>query len=607
MTFTAVGGDFNDGLAKSLAVEPNGIEVSVSAAGKATEEITEFDLEIPAERREGSERVTISVTPSLAAAALDAIPYLIEFPYGCTEQTMSRFLPAAVTARTLRDLELDEAAVIGRMFGGIDPGFLPPIAGDRPGIAELDGVVRAGLNRLASLQRPDGSWPWWGGGQSDAFMTAYVVWGLRQAELSEVAIDTAMIKRGADWLRGELINAQNDPDLQAWLLHALASDHRPGARMSTEEVAAMENLWSRREALSAYGRALFTLAAAGFGDQARTDVLARNLQDGVVLDSQPGVSAATGVGVPSKIAIPTAHWGSEGIFVRWQDAGVEATAFALQALLAVDPKNQLIEPAMNWLVKNRRGARWSNTRDTAFALLAINRYLGTTQQLGAAASFEVSLNGEPVGQVDGASALDGVMNFDVDRELIEDGANRFTIRRTSGEQPLYVSAEAVFFSLEDPIPARGNGIFLKRQYALYQPKLTLLDGYRFDRNPWIKGSAAVPNSRVEVKLTLETKNDLQYVIVEDLKPAGLEAVQVRSGMTLTATHADGTTEPIYCELRDRKVALFASRLKQGVWTIRYDLRAETPGEFSALPVIGHAMYAPEIRANGTSRRVQIGE
>lgn len=108
-------------------------------------------------------------------------------------------------------------------------------------------------------------------------------------------------------------------------------------------------------------------------------------------------------------------------------------------------------------------------------------------------------------------------------------------------------------------------------------------------------------------LTVEAKTDLEYVIVEDLKPAGLEAVQSRSGMTLSARHSDGSIVPIYCELRDRKVALFASHLKPGIWTIHYDLRAETVGDFSALPASAHAMYAPEFRANGTSRRVQIGE
>ena len=69
----------------------------------------------------------------------------------------------------------------------------------------------------------------------------------------------------------------------------------------------------------------------------------------------------------------TAHWGTDGIFYRWSDGGIEATAFALRAMLAVDPQNKLIEPVANWLIKNRRGAQWSNTRDTAIVLLAVSR------------------------------------------------------------------------------------------------------------------------------------------------------------------------------------------------------------------------------------------
>ena len=359
LSLTAVGGESSDGLSTSLPILENGLEVSAFAAGKATAPETTFSLEIPAERREGSESLTISVTPSLAAAALDAIPYLIEFPYGCTEQTMSRFLPAAVTARTLSDLGLDESAVIGRMFGGVDPGYLPTVTGDAPGIPELDAVIREGLNRLRSLQRADGSWPWWGGGRSDAYMTAYVIWGLRQAEMAKVPVDQGLIGRGADWLRKELVNSTDDPDLQAWLLHALGAAHLSGTTISSEEQAALENLWQKREQLSAYGRALLTLAAAAFGDSAKTTVLGQNLRNGVTVDQQPGVSSALGVGTPAATAIPTAHWGSQGPSPRWMDDAVEATAFSLQALLTVDPGSDLVEPAMNWLVKNRRGARWS--------------------------------------------------------------------------------------------------------------------------------------------------------------------------------------------------------------------------------------------------------
>ena len=70
--------------------------------------------------------------------------------------------------------------------------------------------------------------------------------------------------------------------------------------------------------------------------------------------------------------------------------------------------------------------------------------------------------------------------------------------------------------------------------------------------------------------------------------------------------AIGTTS-VYRELRDRKVAMFITRLDQGIWEIRYTLRAEVPGTFHALPLIGQAMYVPEIRGNSAEVRMTVEE
>jgi uncharacterized protein YfaS (alpha-2-macroglobulin family) len=67
----------------------------------------------------------------------------------------------------------------------------------------------------------------------------------------------------------------------------------------------------------------------------------------------------------------------------------------------------------------------------------------------------------------------------------------------------------------------------------------------------------------------------------------------------------GRTRWVYQELRDRKVALFLDKLPEGVWQLRYEMRAEVPGAFHALPVLGHAMYVPEIRCNGAELRVTV--
>jgi uncharacterized protein YfaS (alpha-2-macroglobulin family) len=62
---------------------------------------------------------------------------------------------------------------------------------------------------------------------------------------------------------------------------------------------------------------------------------------------------------------------------------------------------------------------------------------------------------------------------------------------------------------------------------------------------------------------------------------------------------------IYQEMRDRKVATFIDQLPQGFWELRYELRAEAPGKFHALPTLGHAMYVPEIRCNTAESLVQV--
>ncbi|HNF59132.1 MAG TPA: hypothetical protein PLN89_06135, partial [Elusimicrobiota bacterium] len=94
--------------------------------------------------------------------------------------------------------------------------------------------------------------------------------------------------------------------------------------------------------------------------------------------------------------------------------------------------------------------------------------------------------------------------------------------------------------------------------------------------------------------------------------AGLEAVQIQSGQPLYAREINPKTKLptgrnawVYQELRDRKVALFIDKLPQGLWELSYDLRAVVPGEFHALPTLGHAMYIPEIRGNGDEVRLTV--
>jgi uncharacterized protein YfaS (alpha-2-macroglobulin family) len=625
----ARGAQFADAMEKTFTIFEHGIEKFVSRSGKMRGDSVSIKLDIPRERRGDSTALTVQVAPSMATTMLDALPYLIEYPYGCTEQTMSRFLPAVITAKTLRDLGLKPETAMNKIFGGIEPASAAAThTVARRDLKELDQVTKASLARLSDFQHQDGGWGWWKEGDSDHFMTAYVVWGLTLAR--QAGIDVSL-DRAVAYLDKELVEEENSYDNQAWMLHALATYHASQKRSEVGkfQATAFTNLWNNREKLNAYTRALLALSAHYYGYTAQAKTLIENLENGVKLDSRPDTSIVQrGAQSSDPSVIGTAHWGEDGIYWRWSDGGVEATSFALRALLAIDPKHKLIEPVTNWLVKNRRGAQWSNTRDTAIVVLTLNDYLRTSGELQPAVGYQVLVNGSPVAtrQITADESLSAPTRFAVPREFIRDGQNEVTIVRKNGAGPLYFSAEAEFFSLEEPLKPAGNEIFVRRQYFKLVNQPTLLKGVVAERVPLNDGESVKSGERVEVVLTVEAKNNYEYLLFEDLKPAGLEAVQIRSGQSLyirelksgalngknaalmnfeSKDDFTGRSRWVYQELRDRKVALFIDRLPQGVWQLSYELRAEAPGAFHALPVLGHAMYVPEIRTNGAEARIRV--
>jgi len=264
-------------------------------------------------------------------------------------------------------------------------------------------------------------------------------------------------------------------------------------------------------------------------------------------------------------------------------------------------------------VKNRRGSQWSNTRDTAIVVLTLNDFLRTSGELQPVIGYELLVNGTPVTSKQNTAddALSAPSKFAISRELIRDGQNEITIVRKNGSGPLYFSAAAEFFSLEEPLKPAGNEIFVRRQYFKLVNHPTLLKGIVSERVPLNDGETVKSGERVEVVLTVEAKNNYEYLLFEDLKPAGLEAVQIRSGESVFIRQLKsgggftGQMRWVYQELRDRKVALFIDRLPEGIWQVSYEMRAEAPGAFHALPVLGHAMYVPEIRTNGAEGHVRI--
>lgn len=630
--------NYADAMEKSFPIYEHGLEKFVGKSGKSRGDLITVSLDLPAQRKKETTALSLQVTPSLAVTMLDALPYLINYPYGCTEQTMSRFLPAVIVANTLSKQGINPETIKGKIFGGIEKRFITDThpKGQRA-LSELDAMVSQGLRRLYDLQHASGGWGWWEEDDDDHFMTAYVTWGLTLAQGAGVEIDNSVLQNAQKFLEKELVEEEFEYDLQSWMLHALATRYlvEEKSKPSRFEAKAYLNLMKNREQLNVYTRALLALSAKRFGFEEDARLLVDNLRNSVKIDERPDQSILVAENNNKNTTVmSTAHWGEDGIYWRWSQGGVEATAFALMALLAIDPNNDLIDPVTQWLIKNRRGSQWSNTRDTAIVVLALNEYLKTTGELESALDYEAFVNGQSVavGSVNLSNSIEVPSTVIVDRNIIKDGRNTIEIRRKKGEGPIYFTVYAEYFSLEEPISAEGNEIFVDRQFYRIRNIPTLLKGSSEEKVLLKDGESLESGERVEVVLTVEGKNNYEYLVFEDLKAAGLETVQVRSGGVIQARELkssvaqeeamsikDGITpgdekdrytersRSVYQELRDRKIVSFIDRLPQGYWEIRYRLRAEVPGEFHALPVIAHAMYVPEIRANGSEFRLTISD
>ncbi|MHC4592972.1 MAG: alpha-2-macroglobulin family protein, partial [Planctomycetota bacterium] len=155
-----------------------------------------LELTVPEKRRPELTRLEVQFAPSLVGAMMDALPYCLDYPYGCTEQTVSRFLPAVLTLKTLQQMGIDledVRKIRGRLaeVRRVEAGEHRRIYAHSPifDSDELHGLIEKGLARIRDMQHGDGGWAWWKRGDSSGYLTSYVLHALVSAQQCDVAVD----------------------------------------------------------------------------------------------------------------------------------------------------------------------------------------------------------------------------------------------------------------------------------------------------------------------------------------------------------------------------------------------------------------------------------
>jgi uncharacterized protein YfaS (alpha-2-macroglobulin family) len=570
-----------DAVELSVPVLPYGLRREVGSSGTLFDagEHTR-DVTIPAASNPSGRSVRVSLAPSMAGSLLGALDFLTSYPYGCTEQTLSSFLPNLVGTRALAQLKL---APTERL-------------------SVLDRQVDDGLKRLYDFQHEDGGWGWWKTDPNHPFMTAYALYGLDEAKRAGYRVDQNRIDNALRSLAGMYADyPRAEPDLRVYMAYvlaraageasAIAFEPTPERRSRGEAAVhnraeALNELWSARDRMSSYGRALLLLALDDVKD-ARGNELAGAL-----------VGEAQTKGDLS-------WWTSarDPLLFDFADTSVEATATAVRALASRDPRNPLLDRAVRWMMLNGSGGYWYTTKQTAFALYGLLELLQARNETPQSFSADVYVNGTLAGTQ--AFTPSSLMNPDpvVITAAGRDGANNVRIVKRGGGT-LYWSATGVYFDTQAAEARRGDRqLAITRKYARLTP-VKQRDGNIVYREEAFQGQLA-PGDVLTVRITAAGSSDWRYLVIEDPLPAGVEAIQDTTAYPMERQAQNSWWYGSRVEYRDNKTVFFQETFEAGRYEYVYLVKAISSGEFKAVPAQIVPMYVPGVAASSEPLTVTV--
>lgn len=552
------GGGESDGVQQTFPILAHGRPVLQTRAGEGSAKI---DLPLGEELDPRLGTLKISVSPTLAGDLSKALDGLIDFPYGCVEQTMSRFMPAILVEKTVRDLGLPQP----------------------PRLAKLPEIARDGLARLAKMRHGDGGWGWWEYDESEPFMTALVLDGLDRAKRAgydvEVAGPQAAVRWGMEFLKDPKKTKGMAPRDRLYLVYALL---RWGERDAAKYLDGV-NLRDRMEKL--YGDVKVQRPTS---DELATAALAYEAagrDPGRLLDR---------LVKKARIGEETVDWAPvEG---AW---GEETTALALVAIQSARPDDPLLPRIVRGLMASRKGYGWSSTRDTAYALVGLTAYLDHTKELSGASTATIVVNGQDRGTFAlDPRAEDPTRVVEIPRRELGDKA-RIEIR-TTGKVYRTVALSGFEISPELKAKATDGGLSVDRKTYLMEARRSPSGEMRL--LPSTRAVTAFKNGDVvRVELTIRSDVPRQFVLVEEPTPSSCRVTE----RTELGEYEEKTWWWSRTVILDDHLAFFARELPKGESKIVYHMRAEAAGRATALPARAENMYDPGRWASTAETRVEV--
>ncbi len=534
--------------------------------------------------RDDAGGLAVSLSSSALVGLGGGLESLIEYPYGCTEQLVSRLVPMLPLRGMAEDYKL----------------ALPK---------DLDRVVAKTVADILSHQRGDGGFGLWAeSSEGSPWVTAYALWGLSNAKRQQVAVPQSALDSATRYLREALPRMERDGNLLAsapFILDVLAENGAadPG-RVST--------LFEKRAKLPLFSQAILLHAMVlSKSAAAQTDILTGEIEGHVRLDAN--------------VARAVANEGNR--YAVLMDSDTRTSALVLRGLLAARPDHPLASKLAMGLLASRKGGTWRNTQETAWSLLSLDDYRKVQEKVSPSFTAHVFLGENEIftAPFQGRSLKQETTKVEAQKLITGSGsALAFDVQGTG---KLFYEARLRYAKKVLPRDAIERGFFIKKTLRPVSPG-ALEEALR--SVPESSLSSFKGGDLVLCDLVIVTPSPREFVVIDDPLPAGFEAVDTRLATTGrsfnvdlagdNADYEDGDEDPdgdevakgtayqssrFLREIRDDRVLFFVDHLPAGMFRYRYLARATSLGAFVVPPAKAEEMYTPEVFGRTGSDLIRI--
>jgi len=632
----AKAGSFTDGEEMALPVLTNRMLVTetlpLSIRGKETKT---FSFEKLKTQSNGSttlrnHKLTLEFTSNPAWYAVQALPYLIEYPYECAEQTFSRFYANSIAShiansspkikavfdswktqspdallsnleknQELKSLMLEETPWVLDAKNETERKKRVALLFD---LNKMGNELARALKKLEKMQTPNGGFPWFEGMPDDRYITQHIVTGMGHLDhlgVKNVRDDAKVwkmtkdavryldnrIREDYEWiLKYDKANIEKNHLSYQQIQYLYARSYFKDIAVNNNNQKAFEYYKGQAKKYwlenSRYMQGMIALALHRYDDKLTPKDIMKSLKENAINSEEMGM-----------------YWKENYGGYYWYQAPIESQALLIEAFDEVANDKKAVDDLKVWLLKSKQTQDWKTTKATTEAVYAL--LLRGTDWLATESNVEITVGDIKVDpkKLDGVKQEAGTGYFKTSWSGAEIKSNMGSISVTKKDEGVSWGAMYwQYFEQLDKITPAKTPLVLKKQ--LFLQKNT-------DAGPVIEPisekTTLKVGDKIKVRIELRVDRDMEYVQMKDMRASGFEPTNVISQYKWQ----DGLG--YYESTRDAATNFFFDRLPKGTYVFEYPMVVTHNGDFSNGITSIQCMYAPEFSSNSEGIRVKVGK